>query len=458
MRRKCVSMLLAVVMVLSMLPGMAWAAEKETEKIAYPVTGGNIYISYDESNKVYYVSGCDSSVTEANIPSQVEGHTITEIGYDVGVRSDSNRVFSNRLTKVVIPASITHVYENAFDLCQNLTEIVVDAGNPDLSAEEGVLYNKDKTQIICYPTASGDYTVPAGVTSIGEFAFDSQKLTSVTFPESLKDIGAYAFSDCQELVSLTLPEGLTDIEACAFRGCRNLTSVKLPSTLISIGNSVFAYCQSLTQVTLPAAVTSIANAVFEGCQSLTQLTFPVSLTYIGSWVFDGCDNLTDIYYAGSEEQWKAIDFGYYYDDDLINVTIHYNSTGPDVPTAYPVTVASASHGSVTASPASAKAGEKVTLTAKPEQGYELSTLTVTDASGKAVATSKQSDGTYTFTMPASAVTVRASFQEAEQAGSELMIQFEFDTSKIADQILIIRVIGYMGSLKLLDIPIEIPLS
>ncbi len=148
-------------------------------------------------------------------------------------------------------------------------------------------------------------------------------------------------------------------------------------------------------------------------------------------------------------------------DDAVIVGAMFKKTGstqPDVGTASPVTVTQASHGSVTASSASAKAGDKVTLTATPEQGYELSALTVTDAGGEAVATSKQSDGTYTFTMPASAVTVRASFQAVEQSESGFSFDFEFDTSAMADHILTIKIIVYMNGIRLLDIPVELSLS
>ena len=80
---------------------------------------------------------------------------------------------------------------------------------------------------------------------------------------------------------------------------------------------------------------------------------------------------------------------------------------------YSVTVDKAENGSVTVNPKSASKGTTVTVTVKPDEGYELDTLTVTDKDGKAV-TVTEKDGKYTFTMPASKVTVKAAFVEIEK--------------------------------------------
>ena len=91
---------------------------------------------------------------------------------------------------------------------------------------------------------------------------------------------------------------------------------------------------------------------------------------------------------------------------------------PDVPVnpnpSYAITVEQPDHGTVTADPAAAKAGAKVTLTATPDEGYAVGTITVTDRFGDAVRVTEQADGTYTFTMPNGQVTVKATFVETEE--------------------------------------------
>ena len=90
---------------------------------------------------------------------------------------------------------------------------------------------------------------------------------------------------------------------------------------------------------------------------------------------------------------------------------------PDVPVnpnpSYAITVEQPDHGTVTADPAAAKAGAKVTLTATPDEGYAVGTITVTDRFGDAVQVTENADGTYTFTMPNGQVTITATFVETE---------------------------------------------
>ena len=80
---------------------------------------------------------------------------------------------------------------------------------------------------------------------------------------------------------------------------------------------------------------------------------------------------------------------------------------------YDVSVPSVKHGDVTVSPKSASKGDTVTITVKPDSGYELDTLTVKDASGSKIKVKDKGDGKFTFTMPASKVTVSAEFAEIE---------------------------------------------
>lgn len=99
--------------------------------------------------------------------------------------------------------------DTTFMLCKSLTAIVVDAYNPYFSASDGVLYNKDKSHLITYPSATGAYTVPDTVTKICQCAFyENAKLTSVTFltttPPTLEQ---NVFYGCTALTTITVPAG-----------------------------------------------------------------------------------------------------------------------------------------------------------------------------------------------------------------------------------------------------------
>ena len=122
--------------------------------------------------------------------------------------------------------------------------------------------------------------------------------------------------------------GMTHIGNSAFYYCSSLTAVTIPDSVISIGDPAFIGCSSLGSVDIPGSVTSIGNYAFDYCSSLTAITIPNSVTSIGNSAFANCTSLSDVYYSGTQEQWDAISFGFD-NDDLLNATIHYQSTGPE---------------------------------------------------------------------------------------------------------------------------------
>ena len=286
-----------------------------------------------------------NSLTSVTIPNSVT--TIGGGAFD-GCRS---------LTSVTIPNSVTTIGEGgAFDGCRSLTSIDVASGNLNYSSKDGVLFDKNKSTLIQYPIGNKrtEYTIPNSVTTIGSYAFDDcSNLTSVTIPNSVTTIGKYAFSSCSGLTSVTIGNSVTTIGEHAFSGCSGLTSVTIPNSVTTIGEYAFEFCSGLTSVTIPNSVTTIGESAFSGCRSLTSVTIPNSVTTIGKYAFIYCRSLTsvtipnsvttigdyafyscsslkDVYYLGSEEQWKKISIGSS-NDELLNATIHYNSSLPSQP-------------------------------------------------------------------------------------------------------------------------------
>jgi hypothetical protein len=136
--------------------------------------------------------------------------------------------------------------------------------------------------------------VEEGVTSIGSFAFDqSFALESLSLPQSLKEIGQWAFRLCN-LTSLTIPENVTEIRSSTFESCRNLTSVVLPESVTKIGDYAFGSCESLASVVIPESVTAIGRYAFVACESLASIVIPQNVTTIGEKAFGSCDNLQEI--------------------------------------------------------------------------------------------------------------------------------------------------------------------
>ena len=305
--------------------------------------------------------------------------TLMEIGE--GVFAESG------ITELNLPASVSTVHapidnvafweeyyygdETPFTKIDgSIKNINVDSANPYFSSVNGILYDKQKNTLICCPEGkSGSVTIPASVTEIASCAFTGcSGLTNITMPKSLTSIGDFAFESCSALTSINIPDSVNDIGMYAFEGCTNLTSIHLPESLQDVDDDLFQHCQNLKSVTIPNSVTSIGWDSFRYCQSITSLTVPNSVTFIGQgafarcanlksiiipksvkefeWgnladaTFEDCDNLRDLFFTGSEEEWKKlteIDESLFEDDDddeededfnilglSKKVTIHFN--------------------------------------------------------------------------------------------------------------------------------------
>ena len=188
------------------------------------------------------------------------------------------------------------IAEETFTFCDKLKSINVSSSNKYFSSIDGVLYSKDKKTLIAYPEGKGSsYSIPNGVTSIGDGAFKNQDgLSSVTIPNSITSIGSSAFSYCSGLTSVTIPGSVTSIGSSAFSGCSGLTSLTISNGVKSIGGGAFYNCKGLTSVTIPGSVTSIGGSAFYNCKGLTSVIIPSSVTSIGGYAFADCSGLTSL--------------------------------------------------------------------------------------------------------------------------------------------------------------------
>jgi len=242
-----------------------------------------------------------------------------------------NFAFSNRngLTSVTIPANVASIGTDAFFGCSSLTSISVDQNNQNYSSADGVLFNKEKDELIRFPRGkTGSYAIPNTVTSIGKNAFArADGLTSVTIPSSVTSIGETAFA-ATGLKTLTLPNSITHIGGGAFTDNQDLQVVGLPDNYFAYeedgkGGAYFFYgCLKLERFiasrsnkhystvdgvllskdgkrlirypygrqgsyTIPGSVTSIAYKAFYKAEGLTSVTIPRSVKNIGDFAFDG---------------------------------------------------------------------------------------------------------------------------------------------------------------------------
>lgn len=226
----------------------------------------------------------------SSLPSVTLPQSVTNIGYSVFNGCSG-------LTSVTIPKGVTSIGGCPFGNCSSLITILVEDGNPNYSAKNGMLFNKDQTVLIQYPAGKSEvaYAIPEGVTSIGNGAFyGCSSLTSVTIPEGVTSIGGGAFQYCSSLTSVFIPESVTSIGDGAFADCSALASVSIPKGVTSIADGSFLNCSGLTSVSIPESVTSIGILAFAACHSLTSINIPESVTSIGDEAFSYCIGLTSI--------------------------------------------------------------------------------------------------------------------------------------------------------------------
>jgi hypothetical protein len=181
--------------------------------------------------------------------------------------------YCHSLASVTVSGNVTNLGRDAFAACAGMTNITVLNENPNYSSLAGVLFNKHQSTLIQCPGGfSGSYTIPEGVTSISDLAFQRcASLTNVTMANSIAQLGDYLFTGCLGLTSVTIGNGIKNITEGAFSYCSNLVNVTIPDNVTHIENAAFAYCTSLRSATIGNGVTNLGAGVFQICTSLTNI-------------------------------------------------------------------------------------------------------------------------------------------------------------------------------------------
>ncbi len=238
-----------------------------------------------------------------------------------GITTIEGNAFYNcsTLKQVNIPASVTSIGDGAFAGCTSVASYTVADGNTVYTAQDGILYNADKTKMVAYPGASDatSVTIPATLTALPASAFLNTKITSVNFENgsALKELPTSCFEGCK-LTSVILPDGLETVGSRAFYNDSTITSIYLPSSVKTIGSTAFQGCSKLADIELPEGLTSLGSAAFSTCSSLKSITIPAGITVIEGSLFNNT-GLETVTIKG--EVTKINDFGFYRSKNLKDV-------------------------------------------------------------------------------------------------------------------------------------------
>lgn len=254
---RTLSLVLAAVMILAILPATVQAAE-----VASGGCGDGVEWSLDDSGTLTISMG------EYGGTGKMTDYASGAGGDGGGPAWDAAAVRT-----VVIEEGVTTVGQYAFSGLANLTSV----------------------------------SIPASVTSIGNYAFNSsEQLSNVTFASgsALDSIGQHAFFNCKALTDMTIPTGVRTIGQNAFAGCTNLARVSLPSGLTAVADHTFEGCSALTEVTIPASMDSIGTSAFNSCTNLKTVKFEGNKpTTLDTTAFRALTNAIFYYPLANSSSW-----------------------------------------------------------------------------------------------------------------------------------------------------------
>lgn len=299
-------------------------------------------VSYKVVSIKEYAFSSFYSIISVTIPSSVknikegafsECFGLTSITISNGVEYIEAAAFSGceKITSVTIPVSVKEFLE-AFWGCNSLVSFNIDKNNPYYSSADGVVFNKDKTQLLLCPNGkSGSYTIPNSAKGIGESAFFACKnLTSIVIPNSVISIGRNAFGYCTNLTSINIPQGVSEIEDYVFWGCKSLGSVILHDDITRFGFGVFRDCEKLESITLPKNLRVIQYYTFWNT-GLSSITLPVNFVGVRGSAFAFSKNFMDFFVEEGNQNFCAHE-GILYNKDMTAVcSFAYGRTDCVVP-------------------------------------------------------------------------------------------------------------------------------
>ncbi len=268
-------------------------------------------VLFDKTKTTLIQYPAASSQTSYSLPDSVEticedafryAENLTDVVLSSALKTIGEEAFyGSSIKEIEIPANVTSIGKDAFGWCPSLKTIYVDESNTKYSSDEsGVLFNKNKTELIKFPNknSNSDYVIPDGVTVLAENSFENcYSLKTVTIPSSVVTIGNGVFFNCNlkafyvdnsnqnyssddngvlftkdksELIiypskstkkGYEIPSGVVTVKEYAFRSNQIIESIAIPDSVVSVENGAFSLCGNLGYIHFGNGIKEIGDGI-----------------------------------------------------------------------------------------------------------------------------------------------------------------------------------------------------
>ena len=269
MKKRFVSLLLAISMIFSLMPVSAVTAFAESENGGEVTTVDSGYCGADNGGE-----NLRWTLDNNGVLTITGSGAMKDYPRDENQRPDWYLNHKDSIRSVVLDNKITHIGDYAFDGCTSIKSV----------------------RYTCY-TGNAGVALPESVTTIGVHAFSDTGVTgTLKLPEHLTEIDSSAFYHCRKLNGeLKLPDTVKEIGGFAFHSCGFTGKLELPASLENIGNDAFEFCSGLTgKLTFPSKMNEIDFSIFHGT-GITEVVIPSSIKTVRNFAFDSCMNLKKVY-------------------------------------------------------------------------------------------------------------------------------------------------------------------
>lgn len=276
-----------------------FAFHAKLEELIFPknIIRTSEYDAFENSDKLKRVVLPDT-LEKLSSSSFSNNEKLEEINLPEALKEIGSFAFSNciSLRQMHIPKNVSYIGNGAFLGCTGIERFTISPDNPCFITIDGVIYSRDKKRVVAFPSGykHSHYDVLDGTECIGDGAFAGARISSISFPQSLKIIEGWSFQLCKNLIELQIPDSVTEIGELAFRSCSSLARVKLSNNITVLSRQIFEGTPNLKRIVLPESVRIIEPVALSWSDGLEEIILNDGLEIIEDDLCN-CRNLKYLY-------------------------------------------------------------------------------------------------------------------------------------------------------------------